>query len=233
MVRAFRDESGVTYYQGRVQGSTTAVFLDTDWLNENGMRRAWRQSTILNRKTFWYRVPVQAVDTQIQHDTSLLSCTFTSVKLAFAYMGLSKKLAKLSQAGNFYANPFCQVSKAVQRVKGFKCKIIRNSSASFNPLRDVQRKRLYLIQIRAKNTHTGNTDNFHAISIFDNLIFDVNIQDPLPLTRDSLNRCCLGDDSWVYDASVRVAMFIPTERISRCIEKRCLRKIPVAALQES
>ena len=76
----------------------------------------------------------------------------------------------------------------------------------FDPLL-VNPKHIFLLQLCS--VHVDNNairDNFHSVALFDNKIFDVNIEQPLSLTKDNLNRCCLGD-KWVYHHCSRVKQF--------------------------
>ena len=76
----------------------------------------------------------------------------------------------------------------------------------FDPLL-VNPKHIFLLQLCS--VHVDNNairDNFHSVALFDNKIFDINIEQPLSLTKDNLNRCCLGD-KWVYHHCSRVRQF--------------------------
>lgn len=78
--------------------------------------------------------------------------------------------------------------------------------STFDPLL-VDPEHIFLVQICS--VHVDNhslRDNFHSVTLFDNKIFDLNIEQPLPLTKDNLDRCCLGDE-WVYDHCSRVKRF--------------------------
>ena len=78
---------------------------------------------------------------------------------------------------------------------------------NFDPLL-VNPKNIFLLQLCS--VHVDNNairDNFHSVALFDNKIFDVNIEQPLSLTKDNLNRCCLGDE-WVYHHCSRVKQFV-------------------------
>ena len=102
----------------------------------------------------------------------------------------------------------------------------KKTSVTFNPLRDAKRTNLYFMQIRSRHVHTGDVDNSHAICIFDQLIFDVNIECPLRLNADNLDLCCLGD-LWVYDSPVRVEEFTPTTGVAKFIEKYLSLSLPI------
>ena len=212
MVRAYRQQEyrGPWTYQGRVIGSDVTEDLQTEWLNENGMHHVWRKLTVLLYPGAWYRVPISAVEARMPHT---VSCTKTSVEKAFAYMGLTKQLAQLSKS-NFVKNPFAQVKNQIRRMKGFKNR--RLIAKTFNPVRDAKRNSLYFIQICSRHVLTRVLDQTHAICIFDNLIFDVNVADPLALSYTNLDRCCLGD-ACIFDSACQVEMFTPTKGVARFI----------------
>ena len=225
IVRAFRQKKhrGPWSYQGMVIGNKDPEDLTTDWMNENSMHFKWRKLTVLVHPGAWYRVAVNAVKGKIPDDgVAYISCTKTSVEKAFAYMGLTRQLAILSKS-NFIKDPFTQVKQQIRRMGGFHNGKL---SSSFRPLRDAIRKNLYFLQIRSKHVVTGVIDNTHAICIFDNLIFDVNVPDPLPLSRSNLDRCCVGGDEWIFDAVSRATMFTPVKGVATFISKH-LRK-PIA-----
>jgi hypothetical protein len=76
----------------------------------------------------------------------------------------------------------------------------------FDPLL-VDPEQIFLLQLCSVRVDNPKIlDNFHSIALFDNKIFDVNIEQPLSLTKDNLNRCCLGDE-WVYHHCSRVRQF--------------------------
>ena len=77
--------------------------------------------------------------------------------------------------------------------------------------------------------NSGDVDNSHAICIFDQLIFDVNLECPLRLNADNLNRCCLGD-LWVYDSPVKIEEFTPTTGVAKHITKYLDRTLPITVL---
>ena len=114
---------------------------------------------------------------------------------------------------NFIKSAFGDVAGKIQILKGFHCTRIKSVS-TFDLVRDVERERMYLIQIRAKNSRNCFTDNTHAICIFHKLIFDVNNDNPLRLSQVNLDHCCLGGCCcWVHDDALRVLMFTPTKAV--------------------
>ena len=134
-------------------------------------------------------------------------------------MGLSAKFDefKFESTTQIIKSPFAQVLQLMQSVKGFQHYKWKSPASTFDPVSHVLFEQMYFIQIRAKSNRTGFTDNTHAICIFHNLIFDVNHVRPLQLTRDNLDRCCVGNPEWVYDASVKVSLFIPTKFVHKII----------------
>ena len=93
---------------------------------------------------------------------------------------------------------------------------------TFIPLFPTYKYVLYLVQIAAINATNKDIDNTHAICIFGGLIFDVNHDQPLVLTKQNLDNCCLGGDSWVFDHVSKLAVFSP----SRDLLKKILKDFP-------
>ena len=117
------------------------------------------------------------------------------------YMGLFNQSEKMRKIMNRNFG-FEQIVQSFTKGSGFKTqKIVQGNK--FDPLL-VNPGHIYLIQLCSVHVHDNTvTDNFHAVSLFDNKIFDFNFKSPLPLTKDNLNRCCLGED-WVYHHCSRV-----------------------------
>ena len=211
MVRAYRvpTHSGIVY-EGKIKGSRESIFLDVEWLDDNYMGPKWRKHTILAKQCYWFRVAV------LKSVNSDVPCTIGSAIKTLSFMGLTDKVNRLSSI-NVVKNPFNNTVRAMKRVKGFRVERLKSpSSTKFNPVSDTQPQSMYLLQVRGRHNLTGRTDNTHAFCVFNNLIFDVNHVDPLPLTRDNLHRCCVGR-SWLYDSTVRGVMFTPTDRVSKYI----------------
>ena len=118
------------------------------------------------------------------------------------YMGLSEQSEKMTKIlnRNFDFNQI--VGSFTTKDSGFESRKIVVGK-KFDPLL-VDPGHIYLIQLCSVHVHNNTVfDNFHAVSLFDNKIFDFNFESPLPLTKDNLNRCCLGED-WVYHHCSRV-----------------------------
>ena len=221
MVRAFRDQDcgrSRYRYEGRSQGSRTKERLFLRWLTNNHMDRAWRNRTIMSHVGYWFPIPVAGTV-----DQRKALCTVASVAKTLEYMGLFQKMNDFLSASDFVRNPFRQVVRALQSIKGFAQHTIKNPATTFDPVLHCRHGQLYLIQIRSKKKRLHRcTDNTHAVCVFNERIFDVNHIHPLELSRVNLDRCCLDgphSESWVYDASVRVAVFTPTKFVSRRIQK--------------
>ena len=76
------------------------------------------------------------------------------------------------------------------------------SCYKFDPLL-VDPEDIYLLRlclVRVDNYRIR--DNFHSITLFDNKICDVDIEQPLSLTKDNLNRCCLSGFTTTVPGSV-------------------------------
>ena len=120
------------------------------------------------------------------------------------YIGMtivSEKMKEI-QNRNF---PFERVVKFFSKNSGFQNR--RISCPKFDPLL-VDPEQIFLLQLCSVRVDNPNIlDNFHSIALFDNKIFDVNIEQPLSLTKDNLNRCCLGDE-WVYHHCSRVKQIL-------------------------
>ena len=72
--------------------------------------------------------------------------------------------------------------------------------------------KLYLVQV---SSHlNGITDNSHCIVIYNNKLYDINHTTPLPLTKDNLDLCCLGDD-WKFHHVSRSVSFRPTKKMMK------------------
>ena len=141
--------------------------------------------------------------------------------MAFRYMDLRtnvKKFTTLSKMNKRFQS-------VLQSVKGFNRKPL---NSSFNPVRDSEPIKLYLIQITSK--HTGDvtsqmsTDNSHSVAVFNNMIFDHNFKTPLQLSKDNLNKCCVGGSSYVFKYCSRVVELTPTTDTERIIRKNLFKK---------
>ena len=82
---------------------------------------------------------------------------------------------------------------------------------TFDPL-SVDPGNIFVVQLCSRHLLSGVTDNSHAVALYNNKIFDVNFDQPLTLTQDNLNRCCIGED-WGYKHCSRVKLIsIPSDK---------------------
>ena len=75
-----------------------------------------------------------------------------------------------------------------------------------------QKKVLFVLQLAAIGAANEGIDNTHAICVFNGLIFDANHSDPLPLTKDNLDHCCLGGSGWTFHHVSRARQFSPSKQ---------------------
>lgn len=72
--------------------------------------------------------------------------------------------------------------------------------------------KLYLVQVSSH--FNGDNDNSHCIVIFNNKLYDINHTTPLPLTKDNLDLCCIGDD-WKFHHVSRSVSFLPSKKMKK------------------
>ena len=210
------------------------------------MNSKWRQRRFANSgtKNLWFKVPVasrgkqtskrksvetksvetksvkkKCVKKKSSNKKSLNECAPGSLLKAFRYMGLQRNTTKFTTV----LKRNLRFRSVVDCVTGFTKKPL--TAKTFNPVTDTEPNILYLIQITS--TFTGDVeskrskDNSHSISVFNNLIFDHNIQNPLPLTKVNVNKCCVGGRSYVFKHCSRVVEFTPTKQTKRFLSKTC------------
>ena len=210
-------------------GSPDAEELNVQWLNENGMTSDWRNENFgSGSKNEWFKVPVSSRRKQTSKTKSVKKnsktknvneCVPGSLLMVFRYMGLQKNTKIFT---NVLKRNF-KFGKVVHRVTGFQRR--HPNAGTFHPVTDTKPTKLYLCQI--SSVFTGNMkskDNTHCISVFNNLIFDHNMKNPLPLTTFNLNKCCVGGPSYVFKHCSRVVEFTPTEQTQRFIHKTLFKK---------
>ena len=136
-----------------------------------------------------------------KQNTSLSRCVPGCLAKKVAdYMGIKTISEKMKKIKNRNFN-FEQVVTAFTKDSDFQSHKVLCST--FDPLL-ADPEQIFILQICS--VHVDNhslRDNFHCVTLFDNKIFDLNIEQPLFLTKDNLDRCCLGDE-WVYDRCSRV-----------------------------
>ena len=135
--------------------------------------------------------------------TSLSRCVPGALEKVSDFMGMKNMSEKMKKIKNRNYN-FEQVVTAFKKGSHFRSEKVLCST--FDPL-FVDPEHIFLCQICSVHVddHTLH-DNFHSVVLFDNKIFDINIEKHLFLTKDNLNRCCLGD-KWVYDHCSRIKRF--------------------------
>jgi hypothetical protein len=182
------------------------------------MQRSWRKKTIIRWPACWFPVPVAANEKQHSHLAPLpkkkkkkdAACTSRSLLKFFQYVRLTKKAASTLEWILAQGNPpFAACVLWVRHQGGFKHDNIK-SLQTFNIL-TVRPSSMYLVQISAMNQTTRVVDNTHSICVFNNLIFDANMTEPLQLQKSNLDACCLGGNVWVYHHASKVAVFTPTK----------------------
>lgn len=135
-----------------------------------------------------------------KQNTSLSRCVPGCLAKVADYMGIKTISEKMKKIKNRNFN-FEQVVTAFTKDSDFQSHKVLCST--FDPLL-ADPEQIFILQICS--VHVDNhtlRDNFHCVTLFDNKIFDLNIEQPLFLTKDNLDRCCLGDE-WVYDRCSRV-----------------------------
>ena len=117
------------------------------------------------------------------------------------FMGLSKISEKLQKVLNRNFD-FEKVIFSFTKDSDFKSEHI--PCENFNPLL-VDSGHIFVLQICSVYVPNKKiVDNSHSVCLFDKKIFDWNFEKPLSLTKDNLDRCCLGGEDWVYEHCSRV-----------------------------
>ena len=204
-------------YVGRFYSGRGDEKLEVHWLDENDMDGPWRQATILRNPGRWYRVPVAASDKQssVKQSSKKSACIADCLIKFFDHVGLTR----FSEAFKEVRDLSPQWKRCRSIIKKFK-KFGHRSNINIDPLRSsLANDVLYLFQLRSVHTDTGDVDNSHAVCVFNGLVYDANIDNPLPVNGPNLDKCCVGGTSWVFDKAVRSAMFNPNARTASFIQK--------------
>jgi len=225
MVRAWKIDRNRWVYEGKRYNSSTPEPLTAQWLNQFNMKKNWRKRTILKnpeRGSFWYRVPVSNNLKSIPG-----GCVPISLIKFFNYIGqtnIAKRLTR--QVHNCCSYGTCL--NFMYTLGSFK-KADVSEPVKVDPVKNVNRYNLYLLQICSIDTSYGYVDNTHAICIFDNQIFDANHDTSLDLNEANLNECCLGGDSWVFKHVSRGKEFTPKKNgyVAKWILKRFFKKYSI------
>ena len=223
MVRGSRLNRSIWVYHGKAYNKRKTENLSAEWLNENGMNRRWRRKTFQLHPNFWFRVPTMARTKQYARigfpkmsNRDCAACTADALIRFFDHAGLTiQRDAFISiRPGNPSFGQCCVKMRSLKKFGHRKPKNI------FDPVtHKLEHNVLYLFQIRAVHINTGALDNTHTLCVFNKTIYDANIDRPMKLTRANLNICCVGGPSWVYDRTVRIALFVPKKKVTRLIGK--------------
>ena len=217
-----------------ITGSNVEEELFVPWLNkdEQGMNKYWRRKRFGKYPGRWFKVPVKTTLKQSLRDVdgddiprkrkkvvvnNDHKCVPGCLLLCVRYMGLRKHTKQMEKLlnENFL---FEQVVKKFHKTKGFSRHHV--TASNFNPVIDTDPGSLYLIQLSSQcDDDPISTDNFHCVTIFDELIFDNNIQTPLSLTPENLDKCCVGGPSYVFHHCSRVVRFTPTKKKKELIDR--------------
>ena len=171
------------------------------------MTRQWRKNHILKHKGKWHKVPVGAKEEESIRGNN--PCVAGSLVNFANFHGLKKQRDKFISLQKCSAD-FSHCVVAWEKCGGF----LSLNGTLKNPL-DAEPELMYLLQISAE--HNGNFDNTHCVSLFKNLIFDINHIDPLPLTAYNLDLCCLGN-KWRYHHISKCHIFQPNKNTYKFIQ---------------
>ena len=243
---ASRSERSDWVYKGKFYNMRGEETLALDWLSENHMTHTWRQRTILAHPNHWFRVPILA---SAKQSAGIQSSRPPSAKQSAGIQSSRPPSAKQSAGIQSSRSPSCianclikffdhvgltRFSEAFKEVRGsvlhwhtytnimkrFKAFGHRNFNSSICPLRSsLDSHVLYLFQIRSVHEDTKEVDNSHAICVFNRLIYDANLENPLPVNKVNLDKCCVGDESWVYQFAVRCSRFQPSKKLKKFIQR--------------
>ena len=176
-------------------------------MSQNGMNRNWRRTHILKHKGKWHKVPIGT-----KEDKSVLGenpCVAGALIKFSDFTGLQKQRNTMIRLQE--KSPTVGECLSVWlKCRGF---VLKEGKLE-NPF-DAEPELLYLLQISAE--YNGNFDNSHCVSLYKNLIFDINHSDPLPLTTDNLDLCCLGN-KWKYHHISKCHIFQPNKNTYKFIQ---------------
>ena len=213
-VRAWVDDTGHWYYEGRSYNSNKPEKVYASWLTRNNMNFVWRKRTIMYNQLYWYRCRVLSPEGGRRP-----GCVPLSVIMFYEHVGMFDRATELRRRWHNGFTSWGKVVNFIRNAKGFTFKKLSCPDFTKNLLVLGRQKCLFVIQISAVNlTDYKDTDNLHAISVFNGLIFDANHEHPLPLTKDNLDECCLGGPLWVFHHVSRVRQFIPTAKTAKYIK---------------
>ena len=229
---ADRSERSDWSYKGKFYNTRGEERLTLHWLYDNHMRDAWRRRTILAYPGRWFRVPILASAKQTAAIQSSRppsakqsagiqssrppSCIAGCLIKFFDHVGLTR----FSEAFKEVRGSILHWHTYVNIIKRFKAFGHHNCGSSICPLRSsLDSHVLYLFQIRSVHEDTKEVDNSHAICVFNRLIYDANLENPLPVNKVNLDKCCVGGKSWVYQFAVRCSRFQPSKKVKKFIQR--------------
>ena len=212
-VRAYKDgthESGRPnwIYVGRRFNQTREIFLTVEWLNDNHMKGPWRQRTILRKENYWFRVAVE----ETTHATQRGGCIPLSIIKFYNHVGMVDLASRVETRLSNGIKQWLSCINFIYRSGGFLMTKPALDVLDRVLLVEGKRKVLFVLQIAAGNETNQDIDNSHALCVFDGLIFDANHSDPLPLTKDNLNACCVGGPNWTFHHVSRARQFSPSKK---------------------
>ena len=154
--------------------------------------------------------------------TSGASCAAGCLLKFYEYAGLTQ--AKLLSRWASASRP--QFGKCVAWVRGHKGFTQSKPEADTFNILTVDPTSMFFVQICAVHQQKSQSfDNTHSICVFNNLIFDFNMEDSLQLNKSNLDACCVGGSCWVYHHSSRVVCFTPKKTLSRYISGKICRYV--------
>ena len=177
-------------------------------MSRNGMNRAWRKNRIVKHKNKWHKVPVGTKEDESVRGKN--PCVAGALVKFSDFHGLKKQYDKFIRLQT-KSSGFGDCVSSWEKCRGF----LTVNGTLKNPL-DADPELLYLLQISAE--YNGNFDNTHCVSLYNNLIFDINHIDPLPLSKTNLDLCCLGD-KWKFHHISKCQIFQPHKKTYRFIQK--------------
>ena len=208
-VCSFKYNTGRFVYHGREFNSSHDEVLDTAWMNKNRMNKQWRRNNLRGRDNShlgsWFRIPVGK--NEDSKSKPLNPCVAGALYKFSNHMNLpcKRKMFTLIQQ----SPSFGECVNSFLKCRGFEA--IKSKSLC-NIIKDTVPDNVYLVQISAR--FKNSYDNSHCIVIYNNKLYDINHTNPLPLTKDNLDLCCLGDD-WKFHHVSRSVSFRPTKKMMK------------------
>ena len=239
-------------FYGRTQSQNSDEELNVEWMQANGLGSNFRNE-LIDRLGSWIREPVgkstvkgmppkitsQPDGSKFYNHGSQRTCAPCSVMSALSYIGaenneekIRSKLKELQQQINDEDDVPMDFMKTIDEFKksrGFR--ELRRPKAFHRASYDLlSRDKGYFIVAQicaAPEDHFHNIDyhdNAHSIVVTRGNIFDANMKGPLTLSKDNLDKCCVGGTRYRFHHLSRVYEFLPTkktlEKCSKVIRKR-------------